>query len=87
MYLRYNEEDFIEQPNNKYKQNIESPKGKKREKSKTELIICLSFILFILEYTKQHGYVTSTTGQFVLAFTLAIIVKFVVESFVKWISD
>lgn len=86
MYLRYDENSLLETKNNISEVKVKTIKQKKREKSKFELILSIGAVLFVLEYTKQHGYFTTTEEQFILAFVLAIILNFVIESFMKWIS-
>lgn len=85
MYLRYTE-DPQDQKTNNNEYFEPKPKVKKKEMSKSILIICLGLILYLLEYTKQHGYFTSTEEQFVLAFVSAVVLKFIVERISQWIS-
>lgn len=85
MYLRYTE-DPQDQKTNNNEHFGPKPKVKKKEMSKPTLIICIGSILYLLEYTKQHGYFTSTEEQFVLAFVSAVVLKFIVERISQWIS-
>lgn len=85
MYLRYTEDPQCQKTNND-EYFGSKPKVKKKEMSKPILIICLGSILCLLEYTKQHGYFTSTEEQFILALVSAIVLKFIVERISQWIS-
>ena len=85
MYLRYTE-DPQDQKTNNNEYFGPKPQVKKKEMSKPTLIICIGSILYLLEYTKQHGCFTSTEEQFVLAFVSAVVLKFVVERISQWIS-
>ena len=86
MYLRYTENQQEDTQVYTERINVKPVEQKNEELSKPVLILCLSCILFILNYTKEQGYFVSTEEQFILAACLGLGFKTVIESFRKWIS-
>lgn len=86
MYLRYDENQTKELIEDLYKKDNKVEKPKKKEMSNFELVVALSFIIWLLEYTKENTSFNTTSDQFIIAFVSACVLKFIIESFHKWIS-